>query len=98
MVGRDDRSEAAEHSVPPYAGDQELSLRLRACDATMSVDDVRRATEAFVTGPEGVKNYLRQLLCSVRETDEAKVAALIECALGLWNELVQSRIGGLTKG
>lgn len=79
-------------AVTPYAGDEELSSRLRACDARIGVADVRHAAEIHVTRPSGVRRFLGELLRNVQTPDELSVAALLECALGLWNEHVQDRL------
>lgn len=77
--------------VAPYDGDLELSRRLRECSAVIDVKQLRLLAELCVTQPNGLRHFLCELLGGVRSTDEADVAALLECALGLWNEIVRGR-------
>lgn len=90
MKNRGDGPESVPVAVPPYTGNEELQRCLDACNSTLSVDEVVQAAETCVTRREGLNLYVGELLRSVRMPDNTHVAKLLECALGLWNHLIQA--------
>lgn len=82
------RQEAETYEVGTYPGDLELLKRLRACGVAMGVTKLRASVKNKMRAQNGIRHFVRELLSNVQSPDESDVAALVECALSLWNEIV----------